>query len=163
MAAEENTWGLELARQQNAAERTKKDSPPPGKSGEKVTTTNVITEASQLATSQFVVRPLFIAGFKTFGLTWAVLFLYTLVKDLLNAKFLGDPGDVVFLGKTAKGAMKIPEPVKAGARLGARFFIYPVGGLVFIAVLASLTLMMLPFAVITGLLLYFSNIFGIFG
>ncbi len=148
---------LELTKQQNAAARAKRGGP--GSDASKGITETVM-EASQAVTNQMIVRPAFMAGFKTFGLTWSILFFYTLVKDMLNAKFLGDPGDVIFSMKGTKQAMQVPAPVKTWSRLGARLFIYPVGGLVAIIILVGLTIMALPYIAVIGGIAWLASTLG---
>ncbi|MBI4280629.1 hypothetical protein HY628_00350 [Candidatus Uhrbacteria bacterium] len=128
--ATQQQWNLALEQGRNAsALETPPDAvePPAQK-------TSAFNQIIQTATLQLL-RSLALAGLSTFGFTWLLLALYTLIKDLSQFEFLADPGDLLFLFLPPAALQKIPSTVKSMPRLFSRLLIYPLGGFVLLAYL----------------------------
>lgn len=142
-AAQEQTWRNQLLSEQ-AEERTTNE--------ETTTRASAPTEPpphpAEKLTLQLMLRPLFAdvvttLGIGSFGLSWICLFLYTLVKDLTRFRFMADPGDALFLFMPADTITRLPAQVRQAPRLLARLFIYPIGGLMILALLGAVTLLIM--------------------
>lgn len=156
----QNAWSVALEKARNSASRSSNNNQGAPEGAPQAQPVDAVTTSIQTATLQ-AVRFMVTSSIPSFGLTWILLTLYTLIKDLTGLRFLADPGDVVFVFMPTKTIASLPESVKSLPRLASRLFIYPIGILLMAAYGCLIVLLIMLIMALVNPLGTIARLYGI--
>lgn len=157
-ATQEQSWQLALAkRQQAAANNANRQVQNKGAASP---ADSIAQTGLQLFTRNVILQPLAIdvmgtGGVASLGVSWILLFIYTMVKDFvfgISSSFITDPGDLMFIATPPQALQKLPDWLRDTPRLPLRLVIYPMGLFVVMIYIAIIFAMILPYFIIAEIL-----------